>query len=156
LANHVAEKLFLLAGIRRLCSGLRCRSEAAHRRPQIMREAIRQQAELLHQAGDAVEHGVDLAAEPVERVAGARNGNPLREIARADAVRNRSDVADALPNIMGEHQTAEESEQHCDDHGDEHRPFERVADSEALAGDATADHPFARRQAMNDDCCDPR
>ena len=47
------------------------RAQPADRRAQVVREDVGQQPKLLHQPADPVEHGVDLPAEAVERVAGA-------------------------------------------------------------------------------------
>ena len=76
-------------------------SEPADGRAKVVRERVRQQPQLLHQPADAVEHGVDLHREPVERIPGARHRHPLAEVARADPVGDRGDVADAARRRSG-------------------------------------------------------
>ena len=46
-----------------------------------MRQAVRQKPQFFHQAGDPVQHGVDLAGKLIEGVPGARKGHPLRQVA---------------------------------------------------------------------------
>ena len=86
--------------------------------------------------------------EPVERVAGAGDRHALRQVARADAVGDGSNVADPPPDIMGEDDSAEQPQQPGDDQRDKQRPLERVADREAFTGQAPADQPFAGREPV--------
>ena len=76
-----------------------------------MREAVGQQAQFFHQAGYAVEHGVYLHAEPVEGVARPGKRNPLRQVAGANPIGNRCNLADASPDIVGKNQAAAKAEQ---------------------------------------------
>ena len=138
----LAEQLLLLrrvAGFRRRMGG---RAQPADRRAKVVREAVGQQPKLLHQPADPVEHRVDLQAEPVERVAAPGQRHALRQVARADAVGDRGDLADPPADIMGEDQAAQQAEQAGDDQRDQQRALERLADREALAGNAAADEPL--------------
>ena len=97
------------------------RAQPADGRAQVVGEAVGQQTKLFHQGADAVEHGVDLLAEAIESVAGARYGHALRQVTGADPVGNGGNVADPAADIMGGDHAAQQTEQAGDDQRDQQR-----------------------------------
>src|SRR4029079_18229792 len=77
-------------------------------RAQVVRQAVGEQPELFHKRADPVEHRIDLSAQAIERVVGARYGDPLREVACGDPVGDPGDLTDPAPDVMGEDETAQQ------------------------------------------------
>ena len=77
LADDASEQLLLLGRVVGLGRRMGGGAQPADRRAQIVREAVGKQPQFLHQRADPVEHRVDLAAEPVERVVRARYRHAL-------------------------------------------------------------------------------
>src|SRR5438045_8651617 len=79
----------------------------------------------------------------------AGDGDAPRQVMAADLVGEARNLADPLPDIMGEDQPAEQAKQASDDERDQQRAFERVAGGEAFAGDAAAYQPLAVPQLVH-------
>ena len=104
---------------------------------------------LLHQLGDAIEHLVDLQAEPVERIVGARQRYPPGEVAAGDPAGDRDDVADPLADILGKDESADEAEQERERRSRSAASVRACCEARAPAAMPSADQPFARRQAVD-------
>ena len=71
------------------------------------------------------------------------SGTRWLQVAGADPVGDRGDIADPRADVMGEYDAAEQAEQARDDQREEERAFERGAERDALADEPPADQPLA-------------
>ena len=127
------------------------RAQAADRRTQVVRQTVGEQPQFLHQSADAIEHRIDLAAEAIEGVVGARNGYPLRQVAPADAIGDARDLADALADVVREDQSAQQAEQPGNHQRNQKRALKGVADRQAFTGYTAADQPLPLAELVHDE-----
>ena len=99
-------------------AGSRCRSvaskpvaQAVERRAQIVRDGVGDLAHALHQALDAVEHGVEILGQRVELVMRLADGHAARQIAGDDLGAGAVDRVQPRQHVAAHQGAADQAEQ---------------------------------------------
>ena len=94
---------FVLGRAQRLLAAV---AQPRQRRLEVVGDVVGDLLEAAHQRLDAIEHGVEIAGQPVELVAGAGDRQTLGQIARHDGLRGRGHGVDALQHAARHEQAA--------------------------------------------------
>lgn len=113
-----------------------------------MGEAVGERAQFLHQAGDAIEHRIDLDRQPVEDVAGAGDRDAMAEIAAGVALGDGDDPPHPFAEIARHQPARQQPDQHRDHRRQQQGALEDVLEDQLVVEAAPVQHPAAVRQFL--------